>query len=107
MSLLEAKIILIRFCSPIEVIQGLGVCEPLETIYHQIIRFLVKCSGVYSKTSKHDYFKANYDDIRMYAKSNNLFMSSCDGNTINVGEMRNNIKVGLHKSRHHFIKLKA
>ena len=90
-----------------ELIQGLEVGEPFETSDHQMIRFLVKCSWVHSKTLKYDYFKANYDDIRMYAKRNNLFMSSCEGNTTSVGEMWNNIREGLNISRNNFIKLKA
>ena len=90
-----------------EIIQDLVVGEPFETSDHQMIRFNVKCKWENKRENKYDYFKANYDVIREYANGKNLFMSPCDDNANNVGELWNNISTGLHKIRNSFIKLKA
>ena len=90
-----------------EIIQHMVVGEPFETSDHLIIRFNIKCNWVHNKTVKYDYFKANYNEIRIYAKSKNLFTSLCGSNDNNVEEMWNNITVGLNKIRKYFIKLKA
>ena len=94
------------FCSE-EIIQDLEVGEKFVTSDHQMIRFLIKCNWARTNTLKYDYFKANYDQIRMYTKSKNLFESSCDGKDNNVEKMWNSIKGGLNGIRNDFIKLKA
>ena len=93
------------FCSE-EIIQDLVVGEKFVTSDHQMIRFLVRCNWAHTKTMKYDYFRANYDQIRMYVKSQKLFKPACDGSVHNVDKMWNNIALGLNKIRNEFIKLK-
>ena len=69
---------------------------------HQIIRFKITCNWVQSKTIKYDYFKANYNGIREYAKNKNLFTYLCDIKDNDVEGMWNNITVGLSKIRKSF-----
>jgi len=94
------------FCSE-EIIQDLVVGEKFVTSDHQMIRFLIKCNWARTNTLKYDYFKANYDQIRMYAKSKNLFDSLCDSKDNNVERVWNNISRGLNMIRTDYIKLKA
>lgn len=56
-------------CSDSNLIENLNVEEPFETSDHQMITFSLVTKEFSRKTAKqfHNYFKADYDEIRQYA----------------------------------------
>ena len=71
------------------------------------IRLRYQISWAQNGTKKYDYFKADFNAIRMYAKSRNLFVSSSVDNDSNVEESWRNIRTGIIEIRNKFVKLKA
>ena len=65
-------------CSENSIVQNLTVGEPFATSDHQIIRFdlIVSKELATENTVAYNYFKADYDKIRDYAKSRNWGKSS-------------------------------
>ncbi|MGK2860350.1 MAG: endonuclease/exonuclease/phosphatase family protein [Chitinophagaceae bacterium] len=92
------------FCSECSLIENVIVGEPFETSDHQVIRFNLVGKRVLSVQVKKyfNYFKADYDAIRFYARSRNW--ESTLGNS-NVDEIWQALKMDLVDIRNKLVPL--
>src|ERR1051325_2450909 len=60
-------------CSDPSLVKNISVGEPFETSDHQIVTFSLTTKEFLRKHTKqfYNYFKADYDEIRQYARSKN------------------------------------
>src|SRR6267154_3383936 len=89
------------------IVQNLQVGEPFESSDHQVIRLELVCKkrALEKNLKIYDYFKADYNEIRKYAKS--LNWDSINESDINgVDEIWSKIKLNLMDIRDKFINVK-
>ena len=91
-------------CSDPSLVENISVGEPFETSDHQLVTFSLTTKEFSRKHTKHfyNYFKADYDEIRQYARSKNW---DADLSIITADEIWTKLQGDLIEIRDKFVPL--